>query len=431
MRRLLLVGLLVVSPGLAVGEFKFPLPEFATGYQLPGMTTPQARAQVFSYVDLAILFVTLCLAAHLVLRLRSRRHVVALAVFGLLYFGFYRQGCVCSIGAIQNVALSLGNGEYALPFEVGGFFLLPLLFALFFGRVFCAGVCPLGAAQDLVLLRPVKIPVWLENGLGLVPFFYLGAAVLYAVIGSRFLICEVDPFVSFFRLGGAVWLVVLGVLVLLIATMVGRPYCRFVCPYAALLRLLAPFAKWQAVLNHGECAQCHLCADACPFGAIKPPTPARTGHGRREGKSQLAVLLLLLPALVAGGAWLGYESSAGLARFSPRVRLAERVWLEDQQVVQGTTEQSEAFYELGEPNEVLYLEAAQIRKHFDTGSLLLGAWVALVIGLRLISLSIRRRRERSEIDMAACVACGRCFQVCPVERERVQDLTTAEAEVRP
>lgn len=426
---LLLVGLLVVLPGAALGEFKFPLPEFTTGYQLPGMTTPGARAQVFSYVDLAVLFVTLCLAAYLVLRLRSRRHVVALVVFALLYFGFYRRGCVCSIGAIQNVALSLGNQDYALPLVVGGFFLLPLLFALFFGRVFCAAVCPLGAAQDLVLLRPVNIPAWLENSLGLVPFFYVGVAVLYAATGSRFLICEADPFISFFRLGGAVWLVVFGVLVLLIATVVGRPYCRFLCPYAVLLRLLAPFAKWQAVLNHGECAQCHLCADACPFGAIKPPTPPHTGRDRREGKGRLAALVLLLPVVVAGGAWLGYESSAVLSRFDPRVRLAERVWLEEQQVVPGTTEQTEAFYELGEPNEVVYLEAAQIRKRFDTGALLLGGWVALVIGLRLIGLSIRRRRERSEIDAGACVLCGRCFQTCPVERERVQSLTAVEREV--
>ncbi len=427
MLRLLLVCVLLVAPAVVLAELNFPLPEFFTSYEVPETTTPGPRAQIFSYVDLAVLFVTLGLAAYLALRLRSRRHVVVLMVFAVLYFGFYRPGCVWSIGAIQNVALALGNQDYTLPLVVGGFFLLPLLFALFFGRVFCAAVCPLGAGQDLVLLRPVTVPVWLENSLGLVPFFYVGTAVLYAATGSRFIICELDPFISFFRLGGIVWLVVFGVLVLLLATVVGRPYCRFLCPYAVLLRLLAPFAKWPAVLNHGDCAQCYLCADACPFGAIKPPTATQTGHNRREGKSRLAVLVLLLPVLVAAGAWLGYESSAGLARLNPRVSLAARIWLEEQQVVQGTTEQAEAFYELGEPNEVLYLEAAQIRKRFDRGAPLLGGWVALVIGLRLIGLSIRRRRERSEIDAAACVVCGRCFDVCPVERERVQKLDAAQA----
>ena len=49
---------------------------------------------------------------------------------------------------------------------MGAFFLLPLIFALFAGRVFCAAVCPLGAAQDIVLLRPIKVPNWLAHCLG-------------------------------------------------------------------------------------------------------------------------------------------------------------------------------------------------------------------------------------------------------------------------
>ena len=47
------------------------------------------------------------------------------------------------------------NGSYrqitnAVPLAVVAFFALPLVFALFFGRTFCAAVCPLGAVQELV-----------------------------------------------------------------------------------------------------------------------------------------------------------------------------------------------------------------------------------------------------------------------------------------
>ena len=421
---------LLASPVAARADLSFPLPEFTTGYRFPQTLVPGARAPVFAYVDLVVLVLALSLAAYFVLRARSRRHVTLLVLFSLLYFGFYRQGCICSIGAIQNVALSLADGDYALPFVVGGFFLIPLLFALFFGRVFCAGVCPLGAAQDLVLLRPVKVPPWLDSSLGLIPFLYLGVAVLYAATDSRFLICEADPFVSFFRLAGPTWVVVFGVLLLLVGMFVGRPYCRFLCPYSALLSMVAPFARWRVELTHGDCVQCYLCADACPFGAIKPPTPPQTRPDRREGKRQLAIFLLLLPVLVAGGAWLGRESSPTLSRVNPRVSLAERVWREQQGLVQGTTEASQAFYELGMPNEELYREAARVRRQFDSGSLLLGAWTALVIGLRLIGLTIRRRRDRSEIDPAACVACGRCLRVCPVERDREQNAAAEEVGIR-
>ena len=43
------------------------------------------------------------------------------------------------------------------------------------------------------------------------------------------------------------------------------------------------------------------------------------------------------------------------------------------------------------PQEIL-TEAAAIRHKFYTGGWLFGAWVGLVIGVKLISLSVRRRR---------------------------------------
>ena len=45
----------------------------------------------------------------------ARNGVSWLSVGALAYFGFYREGCVCPIGAIQNVALGLASSEYAIP----------------------------------------------------------------------------------------------------------------------------------------------------------------------------------------------------------------------------------------------------------------------------------------------------------------------------
>ena len=56
-----------------------------------------------------------------------------------------------------------------ISFGVIAFFFLPLVAALLFGRVFCGGVCPLGAVQDLVLLRPVTVPEKLDRVLRWLP----------------------------------------------------------------------------------------------------------------------------------------------------------------------------------------------------------------------------------------------------------------------
>ncbi len=412
------VVVLLALPAVVLAQEAFPPPDFTTGYQFPQITTPGPREQIFSYVDIGVLVLTLALATYLSIWKRSRRELVVLVIFSLAYFGFYRKGCICAIGAIQNVALAVGNADYQLPLVAAAFILLPLLFALFFGRVFCAAVCPLGAIQDIVLLRPIKVPGWLESPLGLMPFVYLGAAVLFAYTDSAFIICQHDPFVAFFRLGGSTAMLIFGAAVLLVATVVGRPYCRFACPYSALLRMLAPLARWQPYLTREECVQCNLCADACPFGAIKAPTPTEDAPPRRAGKGTLAGLLVLLPLLVVMGGLLGWASSPVLSRLHYKVRLAERIWAEEQGTVEGTTDESDAFYHLIVPSAELYREAGQIRGRFDTGSALLGAWVGLVIGVRLIAMSVRRRREGYEIDLAACMACGRCYESCPLELAR-------------
>ena len=118
------LALLAIALSAAVAEQRFPPPEFETGHQLPETTTPAARGVLLEYVDVAVLVAALGLASWLIYRRRSRRGLIALSLFSLAYFGFYRQGCVCAIGSVQNLALGLCDRSYAVPLSVAAFFLL-------------------------------------------------------------------------------------------------------------------------------------------------------------------------------------------------------------------------------------------------------------------------------------------------------------------
>lgn len=183
-RLFLVLGVFVLSTIFSWGEQRFPPPDFESGYKLPLSTAPAPRSAALEYVDVAVLLIALGTAAYCIFRSRSRRGVMAVSLFSLAYFGFYRKGCICAIGSVQNVALSLASSAYALPLSVLLFFLAPLVVSLFAGRTFCAAVCPHGALQDLVLWKPLKVPPWLEESLGLIPYLYLGAGVAFAATGT-------------------------------------------------------------------------------------------------------------------------------------------------------------------------------------------------------------------------------------------------------
>lgn len=401
----------------AFAQVAFPPPtQFNSGYSLPATPTPLPRGELFIWLDVVALALALGVAAWLALRRRSRRGLVILTIVSLLYFGFYRHGCICTVGAIQNVAQALGNSGYLLPASVALFFLLPLLVAFFAGRAFCSGVCPLGAMQELVVVRPLRVPRPLQQALGVLPFAYLGIAVLAAATGSAFLICQYDPFVLFFRHSGSATMLVTGIAFLLIGTVIGRPYCRFLCPYGALLRLVAPFTHWRVAITQKDCVNCRLCHDACPYGAILPPTPDTPGGERREGKARLALLLLALPLFTGAGALLGQQASPTLARLHLTVRTAELVWLADNGMIDETTLEVAAFRATSESTASLYARAKGIRKQYAVGSLFFGAWLGLVVGVQLVALSLRRRREHYEIDQGLCLACGRCYAACPLAK---------------
>lgn len=412
--------MLVLCATLAWGIERFPPPDFEGGYTFPTTTTPASDAVWYEWIDVAVLAAVLSVGAFLVLKKRSRAWVFALMLFSVAYFGFYRKGCICPIGATQNVALTMFDANYAIPLTVLLFFVLPLLFTLFFGRIFCGSVCPLGAIQDLVLMKPVTVPRWLESGLRMIAYVYLSLAVLFAATGSAFLICRYDPFVAIFRLTGNMPVFILGGCFLVIGLFVGRPYCRFVCPYGVILRQFSRLSKWRVSITPTECISCRLCEDACPFGAIEGPEPQWPQRDYAKGRRTVVSLLVVLPVLILLGAGLGNVAAPGLSKMHPTVQVAQRVLLEAQGHVTDTTDQSDAFRATGSTPESLYADAAQVQSKFIIGSISVGVFLAVVLGLKLVRVSIRRDRAGYEAEQAGCLACARCYKSCPNERSQRQ-----------
>lgn len=394
---------------------RFPRPEFESGHVYPTNQMPAPRAQVWEYIDVLVLIGALLMTAWLALRKRSRQGLIWMSVFSLAYFGFYRQGCICAVGSVQNVSLALFNTGYSIPLTALLFFIIPLLFALAFGRVFCAGVCPLGAIQELTGLKPVKLPKSVELTLALVPFIYLAIAILFASTNSQFLICRYDPFVGIFRLDAPYTMIIFGALLLLAGIFVNRPYCRFLCPYGVLLNIFSRFAGKHLTITPAECINCRLCEEVCPYDAIIPSDTDQKNVAPEKSRKRFILYFLLVPLFAATGAFLLYDLAPSLSGANSTVRLAREIRTEKKTGIESELKDVVAFKESGKTESELYNEEEMIIGRFRNGSPWAGAFLGISFGIGMISLTIKTKRNEYKPHQGKCYSCGRCFKFCPIK----------------
>ncbi len=399
---------LLFFPGILWGQQRFPNPEFKSGYRLPAIERPVLQFSSDPNVAFIALLIVMGLTAYCVYYRRSRRPLRWLLVASILYFGFYHKGCVCPVGSIQNVFEALFDTRKTLPFFVIGAFLGPLIAAVFFGRVFCFSACPLGAIQELVIFRPFKVPAPVDRCLQVVPFIYLGLAVLFAAGGLGYIICDYDPFVGLYRFSAALPLLMCGAGLLLLGTVVARPYCRYICPYSALLRIVSKLSSRKVLTTSDSCNNCHLCSNSCPVNAIEPPAPKTYPESKREATKRIQWIFAVSPLVLTLGIFLGSLLGSPLSNLHPDIELLRKLeisMVEDNQAV--------AFLMKGGKIEELQPKAIKAQRNLNIGGVVFGAYMAIVFLGFFITIHQRRSNEQYAVKVSACVTCAQCYRYCP------------------
>lgn len=217
----------------------------------------------------------------------KKRNLIQLIVF-LLSLGILSFVIIAGKKSIHNVCpyavicFGMLKGNFlSLTLQVAGLgIVLGLVFMLvsiFWGRIFCAYVCPLGTFQEgLYALLGRKstrqIPYFYERTFSKLKYWILAATFILVIAGLSWIYINFCPFYALSRLpalavGG---LITLGIIIIG-SIFLQRFWCRFLCPYAALLNLSQKLGELFGVprrkvrRNLERCTDCGLCARNCPM----------------------------------------------------------------------------------------------------------------------------------------------------------------------
>ena len=396
-------------PLIFAAQARFPAPEFES-YTLPPMPLEELASDSVLWRVL-VLAVFLAAGTWFFYKLRSRKALLAYSVAGLTVFGFLFASCPCPVGMFQNIAEGIANGSYIQP-GVLLLFALPLAVALFAGRIFCGGACPLGAIQELLHWKSVFVPRPLDRILRMIPVLLLLVFTVCAVFGIGFPLCYAEPYLPIFLLDFATPFAILSAVFVIAGLFVSRPFCRYVCPYGVLLRFFSMFSVLKPRITAHECVNCRLCEQGCPNGAVLPPENAGTASQRRAGSRRISLLAACIPFALFAGGLFGVLGAPVLSSFHRDVRLLH-------ELDAGIRSEAVEAFESSETTEAeLRARVVKLRNGVLLGSTAAGVLFGALVMAELIAEARRRKEEEVySIDASLCFCCGRCYAACPLERK--------------
>jgi len=186
------------------------------------------------------------------------------------------------ISSLMSFYLFLMTGEIHQAHPAGLFiFFAIILTSLIFGKAFCSWFCPIGYLSEIIadvwkkfFKNNIQLPMWLDYPLRSLKylllgflfysvFFIMSVVAVKAFLNSPYNIVSDIKMWYYFVDISQFSLMVIGILFLLSIPIRGF-WCRYLCPYGALLGITSLLTPSKIKRNSINCIDCGLCNKACP-----------------------------------------------------------------------------------------------------------------------------------------------------------------------
>jgi len=204
-----------------------------------------------------------------------RISIHAICMYSSVCFGLGKSGSLVSAGAVLAISVLIS--------------LLILVITVFRGREFCGYLCPIGTVQDLLFSfrkrayrKQHRFPIIQERKFCLIKYGVLFITAFLALFGLAYLYIRLCPVYALSLLPRmlAPGLGILVFLVILPGLFMERFWCRFICPFAALMNIfqalgdLFGIKRRKIIRNLERCIDCGLCCLHCPMNINVTETEA-------------------------------------------------------------------------------------------------------------------------------------------------------------
>jgi len=186
---------------------------------------------------------------------------------------------LCPFGGVVTIYQYATVGTFVQKVHESAFVLMAIGFvlAILFGPVFCGWVCPLGTVQEWVAKWGKKlfkrrynhfVPTGIDKVLRYARYLVLAWVVYITATSGTLIFADYDPYFALFNFwsGEVAWtaLVILG-LTLGLSLFVERPWCKYACPYGAVLGISNLFRVFKIKRAESTCKADGACTIMCPM----------------------------------------------------------------------------------------------------------------------------------------------------------------------
>ncbi|MDC7241941.1 MAG: 4Fe-4S binding protein [Spirochaetales bacterium] len=186
---------------------------------------------------------------------------------------------VCPLGGVVSIHTLITGGTFVKKTHESSLVLMYIVFAsaLVLGPLFCGWICPFGSFQEAlgrIGKRLFKkkfnrfIPYRFDRWLRYLRYLVLVWVLFMTARSGQLIFAGVDPYFALFQfwtgevaIGG---FIVLGATTIL-SLFVERPFCKYACPFGAVLGIFNLFRLVPLKRNSATCISCKKCSKVCPM----------------------------------------------------------------------------------------------------------------------------------------------------------------------